>query len=118
NCLGGRVGRPIYQTTFLGGRVADFGTAVDFTGTSMATAHVSAAAALVIASGVLGARPAPMAVERRLERTARDLGRPGYDTRYGWGLVNAATATTRGRADRPGAHAPAGTAPAQLRPRE
>jgi serine protease len=118
NCLGGRVGRPIYQTTFLGGRVADFGTAVDFTGTSMATAHVSAAAALVIASGVLGARSAPMAVERRLERTARDLGRPGYDTRYGWGLVNAATATTRGRAERPAIHAPAGTAPAQLRPRE
>jgi serine protease len=101
NCHAGRLGRPIYQITFPAGHVTDFGTAEDYVGTSMATAHVSASAALVIASGVLGSRPTPLAVERRLERTARDLGRPGYDTRYGWGLLNAATATTRGRAQRP-----------------
>jgi serine protease len=59
----------------------------------MAVPHVSATAALVIASGVLGPDPTPEAVERRLETTARDLGPPGYDTRYGWGLVNAAAAT-------------------------
>jgi serine protease len=117
NCRGGRAGRPIYQTAFVRSHVTDFGTAVDFTGTSMATAHVSATAALVIASGVLGTRPTPIAVQRRLERTARDLGRPGYDTRYGWGLVNAATATTRGRAERPGMVAPTGTAGTRLRPR-
>jgi serine protease len=67
----------------------------------MATAHVSAAAALVIASRVLGKRPKPTAVLRRLERSARDLGAPGYDLRYGWGLVNAAYATAPGRARRP-----------------
>jgi serine protease len=117
NCRGGRAGRPIYQTAFVGSHVTDFGTAVDFTGTSMATAHVSATAALVIASGVLGTRPTPIAVQRRLERTARDLGRPGYDTRYGWGLVNASTATTRGRAQRPGTVASTGAAGTQLLPR-
>jgi len=67
----------------------------------MATAHVSATAALTIASAVVGAKPTPTAVQRRLQRTARDLGEPGYDNRYGWGLVNAAAATARGRAQRP-----------------
>jgi serine protease len=100
NCRAGRVGRPIYQMTFRPGSFSEFGEAQD-TGTSMATAHVSAAAALVIASGVLGNRPTPDAVQRRLELTARDLGTPGYDTRYGWGLVDAATATTRGSPRRP-----------------
>jgi serine protease len=101
NCRAGRSGRPIYQITFPAGHVTDFGPAENYVGTSMATAHVSAAAALVIASGVVGAKPTPIAIERRLEQTARDLGRPGYDARYGWGLVNAAAATTRGRAQRP-----------------
>jgi serine protease len=55
--------------------------------------HVSAAAALVIASGILGKRPPPYLVERRLVRTARDLGPVGRDSRYGWGLLNAAAAT-------------------------
>ena len=31
-------------------------------------------------------------VEEHLERTAMDLGSPGFDDRYGWGLVNAAAA--------------------------
>jgi serine protease len=101
DCEGGRLGRSIYQMTFRGGNVADFGIAEDYVGTSMATAHVSAIAALVIASGVLGPHPKPNAVVRRLERTSRDLGVAGYDTRYGWGLVNAATATARGKARRP-----------------
>jgi serine protease len=102
DCEAGRPGRPIYQMTFRGRRVGDFGTAENYAGTSMATAHVSAAAALVIASGVLGAKPTPIAVQRRLERTARDLGPTGYDMRYGWGLLNAAAATTPGRPHRPG----------------
>jgi serine protease len=101
DCVGGRSGRPIYQMTFRGGRVTDFGPAEEYIGTSMATPHVVAAAALVIASGTVGAQPKPLAVERRLERTARDLGAPGYDTRYGWGLVDAAIATAQGKAQRP-----------------
>jgi len=62
-------------------------------GTSMAVPHVSAAAALVVASGVLGRRPSPTAVQQRLEATTRDLGVPGYDEYYGWGLLDAAAAT-------------------------
>jgi serine protease len=53
---------------------------------------VSAIAALLIATHRLGDQPTPEAVEDRIEHTARDLGRPGYDARYGWGLVNAAAA--------------------------
>jgi serine protease len=66
-----------------------------YIGTSMAAPHVAATAALVVASGVLGANPSPAAIEARLEQTARDLGPPGRDTRYGWGLVDAARATSR-----------------------
>jgi serine protease len=61
----------------------------------MAAPHVSGVAALVIASGVLGPDPSPRAVEARLKATARDLGAPGYDTRYGAGLINAAAATAK-----------------------
>ena len=59
----------------------------------MAAPHVSAAAALVIASGVLGRNPTAAAVERRLKVTARDLGTRGYDSRYGYGLLDVAKAT-------------------------
>ena len=31
----------------------------------------------------------------RVQATARDLGKPGYDTLYGWGLLDAAAATKR-----------------------
>lgn len=65
-------------------------------GTSMAVAHVSATAALIIASGVIGDNPSPNAVLDRLRATARDLGAPGYDENYGWGLIDAAAATTPG----------------------
>jgi len=59
----------------------------------MAVPHVAATAALVVASGVLGANPSPARIEHRLETTTRDLGAKGYDTKYGWGLVDAAAAT-------------------------
>jgi serine protease len=65
-------------------------------GTSMAVPHVSATAALVIASGAIGENPSPTAVLQRMEATARDLGAPGYDEYYGWGLIDAAAATTPG----------------------
>jgi serine protease len=86
-------GRDIYQVTLTGRDRRHFGIPSVYDGTSMAAAHVSAIAALVIASGVLGPRPTPQAIEDRLKQTARDLGAPGYDTRYGWGLVDAAAAT-------------------------
>jgi serine protease len=87
-------GHNIFQVTLTG--AADrrrFGIPDNYEGTSMAVPHVSATAALVIASGVLGPDPSPAAVEQRLKQTARDLGTPGYDTRYGWGLVDAGAAT-------------------------
>jgi serine protease len=31
-------------------------------------------------------------VQKRIEDTARDIGPPGYDKRYGYGLVDAAAA--------------------------
>jgi serine protease len=89
-----RRGRDVYQMTFTSS-VHDFGLPGGYRGTSMAAPHVSGVAALVIASGVLGPDPSPRAVEARLKATARDLGAPGYDTRYGAGLVNAAAATAK-----------------------
>jgi serine protease len=53
---------------------------------------VTALAALVIASGRLGSHPSPLAVRKRIQGTARDIGSSGYDKRYGYGLVDAAAA--------------------------
>jgi serine protease len=89
----GRPGRDIFQLTFAGS-VRRFGLPSGYQGTSMAAPHVSGVAALVIASGVVGARPSPKAVEDRLKATARDLGPAGYDERYGAGLIDAGKATT------------------------
>ena len=61
----------------------------------MATPHVSATAALIIASGVLGPKPTPQQIEQRLKTTARDLGAPGPDELYGAGMVDAGAATAR-----------------------
>ena len=59
-------------------------------GTSMAAPHVSATAALVIASGVLGPRPTPAQISARLMATADTKSSGRY---YGAGLLNAARAT-------------------------
>jgi serine protease len=87
-------GRDIFQVTYAGRSRRTFGLPSGYVGTSMAAPHVSATAALVIASGVLGPNPSPAQVEARLKTTATDLGTPGPDSRYGAGLVNAARAVT------------------------
>ncbi|HVW18329.1 MAG TPA: S8 family serine peptidase [Solirubrobacteraceae bacterium] len=97
----GPPGHDIYQVTYTSQITRHFGIPGGYEGTSMATPHVSATAALVIASGVLGARPTPTALRERLEGTARDLGPPGYDHRFGWGLIDAAAATAPGGPLRP-----------------
>jgi serine protease len=51
----------------------------------------------VIASKVLGARPAPSQVECRLKATAKPLGIPGPNRVYGYGLVDAGAATSPAR---------------------
>jgi serine protease len=86
-------GRDVYQYTFRGTSPRRFGLPGGYEGTSMAVPHVSATAALVLAEKLLGQDPAPEAIEARLETTARDLGAPGFDQYYGYGLLNAAAAT-------------------------
>ncbi|MFL5839466.1 MAG: S8 family serine peptidase [Thermoleophilaceae bacterium] len=88
NCKPDERGRDIFQVTFTRD-VKSFGLPSNYEGTSMACPHVSAIAALIIASGVIGRKPKPQAVEARLKQTARDLGPPGTDRRYGAGLVDA-----------------------------
>ncbi|MCD6500625.1 peptidase S8 [bacterium] len=58
-------------------------------GTSMAAPHVSGVAALVIANGIA---TTPDEVRAVLQETAEDLGVPGRDDTYGWGLVDATAA--------------------------
>jgi serine protease len=85
--------RPIYQLTFRTGAPRRFDIPGFYEGTSMSAAHVSAVAAMVIASGLLGRKPSPAAVLARLEQTARDLGPPCKDADFGAGLIDAAAAT-------------------------
>ena len=68
------------------------GTYTYMSGTSMACPHVSGAAALVWASGATSAQT----VRDRLTSTAEDLGTPGFDTSYGYGLVDAQKAAGSG----------------------
>lgn len=71
-------------------------------GTSMASPHVTGAAALVIASGVRdlnGNGRINDEVVARLIETATDLGAAGHDAQTGWGLINAAAAVDFCRAD-------------------
>lgn len=88
-------GRDIYQLTYTATNPRRFSLPAGYQGTSMAAPHVAATAALVIASHVIGPNPSPRALETRLEQTARHLGPPGYNQTYGWGLLDAAAATTR-----------------------
>ena len=90
NCDPSSTGRRIWQETFTSsfGRFGLVGDA----GTSFASPHVSATAALLIATKRLGDDPTPAQIEQRLEETARDLGPQGPDTRYGHGLVDAEAA--------------------------
>ncbi len=87
--------RPIYQVTLKSGDPRRFGEPGTYVGTSMAAAHVSGVAAMILASGVLDPLGSPTGtvnrVARRLRNTARDLGLPS--TRQGAGLINAARAT-------------------------
>jgi serine protease len=81
-------GRPIVQETFTTG-IKRFGLPRIYEGTSMASPHVAAIAALLIATKRLGAHPTPKQVEARIKETAHPTDRPD---RYGAGLVDAAAA--------------------------
>jgi len=89
-------GRSVYQETFTGSSVRRFGLPSGYEGTSMASPHVAATAALIIASGVLGRHPTPSQITARLRDTAHKLGGGGDERLYGAGLVNAGAATAPG----------------------
>jgi len=87
--------RPIYQVTLRPGSERRFHIPGNYVGTSMAAAHVSGVAAMVLASRRFqGRKRNPglvRAVTRRLLSTARDLGLPR--ARQGAGLLDAGRAT-------------------------
>ncbi|MHA1166697.1 MAG: S8 family serine peptidase [Candidatus Hodarchaeales archaeon] len=60
-------------------------------GTSFATPHVAAAAALMLSANP-DLKRKPEIVRELLARTARDLGTPGRDDIFGWGLLDAGLA--------------------------
>jgi serine protease len=69
HCRPGTPGRSIYQET-LGADPTRFALPSGYYGTSMAAPHVAGLAALIIASGRLGAHPSPAAVQQRPATTS------------------------------------------------
>ncbi|MGH2865505.1 MAG: S8 family serine peptidase, partial [Solirubrobacteraceae bacterium] len=92
----GPPGRDVFQVTLTGRSYSRFGIPNGYEGTSMATPHVTATAALIIASGVLGAHPTVAQITARLQDTATKLGGGGDERYYGAGLLNAGAATAPG----------------------
>jgi len=77
----------VLQQTFSGGDPTNFGYWF-WQGTSMATPHITGVIALMLSHGTSGTEN----IRDILHSTAEDLGNPGYDTEYGYGLVDAAAA--------------------------
>ncbi len=95
--------RPIYQVTLRTGSTRIFGIPGNYVGTSMAAAHVSGVAAMVLAADTYGgprfspetgqgAKIRVREVAEHLQRTSRDLGLPR--AQQGAGLIDAAAATS------------------------
>lgn len=80
-------GDGVLQQTF-GSSPTSFGYYF-YQGTSMASPHVAAAAAMVLAAGKAST---PAGVQALLQNTADDLGANGRDNTYGHGLINLARA--------------------------
>jgi serine protease len=82
-------GDGVLQQTF-GDNPTDWGYWF-YQGTSMAAPHVSGVAALLIAHGIA---TTPDEVREALQSTAEDKGIAGWDSEYGWGIVDAYAALT------------------------
>ena len=54
----------------------------------MAAPHVAGVAALLYAQGITN----PAAIEAAIKQFAQDIGPPGLDRRFGWGLLDARAA--------------------------
>jgi len=94
--------RPIYQVTLKAESTKAFAMPANYVGTSMAAAHVSGVAAMILAADTYagprftpdtgqGAKPRVNGVAKQLRRTARSLGMPA--THQGAGLIDAKRAT-------------------------
>lgn len=95
-CQPGQPGPPIAQVTLMRpAETTNLGVPLDYVGTSMAAAHVTGIAALVLGSRILGRHPSPELLAAYLVRSTRDLGPTGRDVHYGAGLINARTAVSR-----------------------
>ena len=60
-------------------------TYIGYIGTSMATPHVTGVAAMMMQQGITD----PAAIEAAMEKFAIDLGAPGRDDLFGFGLIDA-----------------------------
>ncbi|GLI37103.1 S8 family peptidase [Geobacter hydrogenophilus] len=81
--------------TFVKSTVSGGGYAF-LSGTSQASPHVAGAAAVILSSGIADANgngSRADEVRARLDTTAKDLGDPGRDKYFGWGLVDLSAAT-------------------------
>ena len=86
----------VYQMTFANSsHPGRFSFPGGWYGTSMAAPEVSAAAAMVIASGVIGRHPTPARILTRLESTAQSLGGAKPNGNYGYRLLDIGAATSR-----------------------
>jgi serine protease len=107
----------VFQMTFGNpSRPTAFGFPGGWYGTSMSAPDVSAAAALVIASRVLGRHPTPDQILARLEQTAQPLGGSAPNSDYGYGLLNVGAATSRHTGTTPTTTTPTTTTPTTTTP--